>query len=72
VQRLKRQVEEQGEKISDTVYNTILLNSVPEEYKVAVSILEAQDQLINRIMEEYRKIGAEDSGKTKMAMLTKH
>ena len=77
VQRLKRQVEEQGEKISDTVYNTILLNSVPEEYKIAVSILEAQDQLtpaiiINRIMEEYRKIGAEDAGKTKMAMLTKH
>ena len=58
VQRLKRQVEEQGEKISDTVYNTILLNSVPEEYKIAVSILEAQDQLtpaiiFNRIMEEY-------------------
>ena len=43
VQRLKRQVEEQGEKILDTVYNTILLNSLPEEYKVAVSILEAQD-----------------------------
>jgi uncharacterized protein YeeX (DUF496 family) len=77
VQRLKRQVEEQGEKISDTVYNTILLNSLPEEYKVAVSILEAQDQLtpaiiINRIMEEYRKISAEDAGKIKMAMLTKH
>src|SRR5579859_563131 len=77
MQRLKRQVEEQGEKISDTVYNTILLNSVPEEYKIAVSILEAQDQLtpaiiINRILEEYRKMGAEDAGKVKVAMLTKH
>jgi hypothetical protein len=39
VQRLKCHVEEQGEKTSDTVYNTILLNSIPEEYKVAVGIL---------------------------------
>jgi hypothetical protein len=59
------------------VYNTILLNSVPEEYKIAVSILEAQDQLtpamiINRIMEEHRKIGADDSSKSKMTMLTNH
>src|SRR5579859_8196963 len=77
VQRLKRQVEERGEKISDTVYNTILLNSVPEEYKIAVSILEAQDQLtptiiINQILEEYRKMGTEDAGKIKVAMFTKH
>jgi hypothetical protein len=77
VQRLKRQVEEQGEKVSDTMYNSILLNSVPEEYKIVVSILEAQDQLtptiiINRIMEEYRKLGAEDAGRINMAMLTKH
>jgi hypothetical protein len=36
VQRLKRQVEEQGEKISDTVYNAVLLNSVPEKFRILV------------------------------------
>jgi hypothetical protein len=60
VQTLKRKCEEQGEEISDNVYIAILLNSVSEEYKIAVAILESQAQLtpasiINRLMEEYRK-----------------
>src|SRR5438046_10257224 len=60
VQTLKRKCEEQGEEISDNVYVAILLNSVSEEYKIAVTILESQAQLtpvsiINRLMEEYRK-----------------
>ena len=60
VQSLKRKCEEQGEKISDNVYVAILLNSVSEEYKIAVTILESQTELtptsiINRLMEEYRK-----------------
>ncbi|TMC14556.1 MAG: DDE-type integrase/transposase/recombinase, partial [Chloroflexi bacterium] len=66
VQRLKRQVEEQGEKISDTIYNSVLLNSVPDDYKITVSILESQDNLtptiiINRLLEETRKIYANGS-----------
>jgi hypothetical protein len=65
VKRLKRQVEEQGEKVSDTVYNGILLNSVPDDYNIAVNILESQDRLtpemiINRLMEASRKHGGED------------
>jgi hypothetical protein len=75
VKRLKRQVEEQGEKIADTVYNGILLNSIPDTYNVTVSILESQDNLtpeiiINRLMEAWRKPNVEDSGKMKMALLT--
>jgi gag-polypeptide of LTR copia-type len=63
VQRLKRQVEEQGETVSNDTYCGILLNSVSEDekYKVVVDILESQDELtpttiINRLMEEERKI----------------
>src|SRR5947207_1733205 len=76
VQRLKRRVEEQGETISENIYNSILLNSVPEVYHIAVNILESQEQLtpsiiINRLLEESRKIGgAESSGKMKMALLS--
>jgi hypothetical protein len=73
--RTKHRVEEQGETVSDTVYNGILLNSVPDTYKTTVRILEASgkltpDEIINGILEEYRKIGKEDSGKLKLAMLT--
>src|SRR5579871_458585 len=76
VQRLKRRVEEQGEVISENIYNTILLSSVPETYHVAVSILESQEQLtptiiINRLLEESRKLedGIENaSGKGKTAL----
>ena len=55
VQHLKCQCEEQGETISDTIYNGILLKSVPEDFKIAVSILESQDKLtptsiINRLL----------------------
>jgi hypothetical protein len=76
VQRLKRQVEEQGEKISDTIYNSILLNSVPDEYKITVSILESQDNLtptviINRLLEETRKIyGNGASSDVKVALMS--
>jgi len=66
VQLLKRQFEEQGEPISKNVYNAVLLNSVPDDYRITVSILEGQDKLdpmtvINRLMEEWRKL----SGDTK-------
>src|SRR5436190_6502588 len=77
VQRLKRRVEEQGEKISENVYNSILLNSVPETYNIAVNILESQEQLtpsiiINRLLEESRKLngGATESSGGKTAMLS--
>lgn len=78
VQSLKRKCEEQGEKISDNVYVAILLNSVSEEYKIAVTILESQEKLtpasiINRLMEEYRKNITGNGGslsKMVMALLT--
>ena len=78
VQRLKRRVEEQGETISENIYNSILLNSVPKAYHIAVNILESQEQLtptiiINRLLEESRKMGgttSESSGKMKMALLS--
>ena len=75
VQRLKRQVEEQGEKISDTIYNSVLLNSVSDDYKITVSILESQEQLtptviINRLLEETRKIYGVGGGDTKVALMS--
>jgi len=74
VQRLKRQCEEQGETISDTIYDGILLNSVPEDFKIAVSILELQDKLtpasiINRLLEESRK-NAPEGAKPGIALIT--
>jgi hypothetical protein len=71
VKRLKRQVEEQGEKITDKVYNGIILNSIPETYNVTVSILELQEQLtpdiiINRLMEAWRKPNSEEISSGKM------
>jgi len=74
VQRLKRQVKEQGEKISDTIYNSVLLNSVPGDYKITVSILESQEKLtptviINRLLEETRKIYGAGGGDTKVALM---
>jgi hypothetical protein len=74
VQTLKRKCEEQGEEISDNVYIAILLNSVSEEYKIAVAILKSQAQLtpaliINRLMKEYRKNVTGSSGSlSKMVM----
>ncbi len=67
VQHLKRKCEEQGEEISDNVYTAILLNSVSEEYLIAVAILESQQQLtpgaiLNRLMEEYRKVQGSPNG----------
>src|SRR5277367_2321702 len=64
IERLKRQIEEQGEQISDSSYVSILLNCAPARYDVQVSILEAQDDvtsgtIINRLLEEYRKYQAE-------------
>ena len=60
-QSLERQVEEHGERILDTIYNSVFLNSVPKTYKVAVRILEYQDSItpemiINRILVGERKI----------------
>jgi len=58
IERLKRQIEEQGEKISDSTYISVLLNCAPPRYDVQISILEAQDDVtpttvINRLLEEY-------------------
>src|SRR5437667_12314312 len=57
VERLKRQIEEQGEKISDSSYISVLLNCASARYDVQISILEAQDNvtsmiIINRLLEE--------------------
>ena len=57
---LKRMCEEQGEKLSDTIFTGILLNSLSDEYSVVIILIESQgeltpDQAINKIMEEARK-----------------
>src|SRR5271155_4114551 len=75
VERLKRQIEEQGETISDSSYVSVLLNCAPPRYDVQISILEAQDDvtstiIINRLLEEYRKFLAGKPDETKMALLT--
>ena len=75
VERLKRQIEEQGEQISHSSYVSILLNCVPARYDVQISILEAQDDvtsmiIINRLLEEYRKFLVAKPEKTMMAMMT--
>src|SRR5579859_3918223 len=75
VERLKRQIEEQDEQISDSSYVSILLNCVPSRYDVQISILEAQDDvtstiIINRLLEEYRKFLIMKPEETKMVMLT--
>src|SRR5271155_207728 len=75
IERLKRQIEEQGEQISDSSYVSVLLNCAPARYDVQVSILEAQDDvtsgtIINRLLEEYRKYQAERPEEKKMALLT--
>jgi Reverse transcriptase (RNA-dependent DNA polymerase)/gag-polypeptide of LTR copia-type/Integrase core domain/GAG-pre-integrase domain/Domain of unknown function (DUF4219) len=76
VERLKRQIEEQGERISDSNYVSVLLNCAPPRYDVQISILEAQDDvtstiIINRLLEEYRKFLINKPEKTMMALLTK-
>src|SRR5271163_3489929 len=75
VERLKRQIEEQGEQISDSNYVSVLLNCAPTRYDVQISILEAQDDvtsttIINRLLEEYRKFLITKPEETKMALLT--
>src|SRR5579859_7934417 len=57
VERLKQQIEEQGEKISESSYISVLLNCAPSRYDVQISIMEAQDDvtpsiIINRLLEE--------------------
>src|SRR2546423_5223194 len=54
VKQLKRQIEEQGEEISDSGYISVLLNCPPTRYYIQISILEAQDDItlaiiINRL-----------------------
>src|SRR5208282_2088815 len=75
VERLKRQIEEQGEQVSDSGYVSVLLNCAPTRYDVQISILEAQDDvtstiIINRLLEEYRKYLITKPEETKMALLT--
>lgn len=50
IERLKRQIEEQGEKISDSSYISVLLNCAPERYNVQISIMEAQDDVTPAII----------------------
>jgi len=74
IERLKRQIEEQGEQISDSSYVSMLLNYTSSHYDVQISILEVQDDvtstiIINRLLEEYRKFLAAKSEKILMAML---
>src|SRR5579859_3974542 len=73
VERLKRQIEEQGETISDSNYVSVLLNCAPPRYDVQISILEAQDNvtssiIINRLLEEYRKFLTTKPEEKRMAM----
>src|SRR5579859_3593957 len=75
VERLKRQIEEQGETISNSNYVSVLLNCAPPRYDVQISILEAQDDvtssiIINRLLEEYRKFLTTKPEEKRMAMLT--
>ena len=75
VEGLKRQIEEQGEKISDSSYISVLLNCAPSRYDIQISILEAQDDttpaiIINRLLEEYRKFLATKNDKIMTALLT--
>ena len=75
VERLKRQIEEQGEQISDSSYVSVLLNCAPPRYDVQISILEAQNDvtstiIINRLLKEYRKFLITKPEETKMALLT--
>ena len=72
VEHLKRQIEEQGETISNSNYVSVILNCAPARYDVQISILEAQDDvtssiIINRLLEEYRKYLVV---KPRMALLT--
>ena len=79
IKRLKQQIEDQGETISDSSYISILLNCALPRYDVQISILKAQDDatptiIVNRLFEEYRKLlvmrGSETSEQTKIAMFT--
>ena len=75
VERLKRQIEEQGEKISESSYISVLLNCAPSRYDVQISIMEAQDDvtpsiIINRLLEEYRKFLETKTEKPVMALVS--
>src|SRR5277367_2085730 len=75
VEQLKRQIEEQGEQISDSSYVSVLLNCAPSRYDVQISILEAQDDvtsgmIINWLLEEYRKFLIAKPEETKMALVS--
>jgi hypothetical protein len=63
---IKRKLDEQGIKFDDSVYKSALLSSLPEEYTVTASIIEANDSITtemaeNRLMEEARKKGMDES-----------
>src|SRR5271170_1940549 len=75
IEQLKRQIEEQGEQISDSSYVSVLLNCAPSRYDIQISILEAQDDvtstiIINRLLEEYRKFQVKRPEEKKMVLLT--
>src|SRR4030095_5556320 len=57
VEWLKRKIEEQGERITDSSYVNVLLNCAPPQYDVQISIVKAQSDviatiIINRLLEE--------------------
>ena len=73
VELLHRQIEEQGERISESFYISVLLNCAPPRYDVQVNILETQVDvtptiIINRLLEEYRTVLEEKREKPVMAM----
>ena len=75
---LKIRLEEQGELVSDTLYNTALLSSVEdlEGYKNAVASLKSvpdlnPENVINRLLEEYRKRHGNEEGSGKIVLYSK-
>jgi hypothetical protein len=75
IERLKRQIEEQGEKISESSYISVLLNCASSRYDVQISIMEAQDDvtpsiIINHLLEEHCKFLETKTEKPVMALVS--
>jgi gag-polypeptide of LTR copia-type len=45
IKRLKQQVKEQKERILDIISNSVLLSSLPKDYKIVISILESTSDI---------------------------
>ena len=75
---LKMRLEEQGEVVSDTAYNSVLMSSVEdlEDYKNVIPTLESisglkPETVINRFLEMYRKRYGSGNGNGKVALFSK-